>query len=48
MFSVAKRKGAQHGLKGHCVLVPIDLKKSEAILPRSCDEEYLIFVALKR
>ena len=25
MFSVTK--GAQHGLKGHCVLVPTDLKK---------------------
>ena len=27
MFIVAKTKGAQHGLKGQCVLVPTDLKK---------------------
>ena len=27
MFTVAKTKGAQHGLKGQCVLVPAGLKK---------------------
>ena len=48
MFIVAKTKGAQHGLKGQCVLVPADLKKVQTILPRSCDEEYLISLALKR
>ena len=48
MFIVAKAKGAQHGLKGQCVLVPADLKKIQTILPRSCDEEYLISLALKR
>ena len=48
MFIVAKTKGAQHGLKGQCVLVPTDLKKVQTILPRSCDEEYLISLALKR
>ena len=48
MFIVAKTKGAQHGLKGQCVLVPTGLKKIQTILPRSCDEEYLISVALKR
>ena len=47
MFIVAKAKGAQHGLKGQCVLVPTDLKKVQTILPRSCDEEYLISLALK-
>ena len=26
MFLVAKTKGAQHGLKGQCVLVPTELK----------------------
>ena len=48
MFIVAKAKGAQHGLKGQCVLVPADLKKIQTILPRSCDEEYFISLALKR
>ena len=48
MFIVAKIKGAQHGLKGQCVLVPTDLKKIQTILPRSCNEEYLISLALKR
>ena len=48
MFIVTKAKGAQHGLKGQCVLVPTDLKKVQTILPRSFDEEYLIFLALKR
>ena len=42
MFIVAKTKVAQLGLKGQCVLVLIDLKKIETILPRSSDEEYLI------
>ena len=28
MFIVAKTKGAQHGLKGQCVLVPTNLKKN--------------------
>ena len=27
MFVVAKTKGPQHGLKGHCVLMPTDLEK---------------------
>ena len=48
MFIVAKHKGAQHGLKGQCVLVPADLKKIETILPRSSDNENLISLALKR
>ena len=47
MFIAAKANGAQHGLKGQCVLVPADLKKVHTILPRSCDEEYLISLALK-
>ena len=37
MFIVAKAKGAQHGLKGQCVLAPTDLKKVQTILPRSCN-----------
>ena len=50
MFIVAKTKGkgAQHGLKGQCVLVPTDLEKIQTILPRSCDEEYLISLTLRR
>ena len=48
MFLVAKAKGAQHGLKGQCVLVPTGLKKVQTILQRSCDEEYLISLVLKR
>ena len=40
-------KGAQHGFKGQYILVPTDLKKTEIILPRSYDEEYLISLALK-
>ena len=47
MFIVTKTKGAQYGLKGQCVLVPTDLEKIQTILPRSCDEEYLISLALK-
>ena len=42
-----QKQGAQHGLKGQCVLVPTDLKKVQTILPRSCDEEYLNSPALK-
>ena len=48
MFIVSRAKGAQHGLKGQCVLVPTDLKKIQTILPRSCDDGYLISLALKR
>ena len=48
VFIVPKTKGAQHGPKGQCVLVPTVLKKVQTILPRSCDEEYLISLALKR
>ena len=48
MFIIAKTKGAQHGLKGQCVLVPTDLKKIQTIHPRCCNVEYLISLALKR
>ena len=34
MFIVARIKGAQHGLKGQCVLVPADLKKVQTVLPK--------------
>ena len=47
MFIVAKTKGAQHRLKGQCVLVPTNLKKIQVIFPRSCDEECFTFRALK-
>ena len=47
MFIVVILKGAQHGLKRHCVLVPADLKKIQTVLPRSCDDECVISPALK-
>ena len=48
MFIVAKTEGAQHGLKGQCVLEPTDLKKVQNALRRWCVEEYLISLVLKR
>ena len=48
MFIVAKTKGAQNRLKGQSILVPTDLKNIQTILPRSCNEEYLISLTLKR
>ena len=36
------------GLKGQCVLVPADLKKVQTTLPRSCNDEHIITLALKR
>ena len=48
MFIVPKHKGAQQGLKGQCVMVPANLKKIQTVLPRSCSDEYLISLALKR
>ena len=46
-FIFAKTKGGQDGLIGRRVLVLRDLKKTQAILPRLCDEDYLIYLALK-
>ena len=48
MSIVPKHKGAQFGLKGQCVLVSVDLKKAETFLPRPCDENCVIALALKR
>merc|ERR1711973_723516 len=48
MSIVPKHKGAQFGLKGQCVLVPADLKKIETSLPRPCDLNCVISLALKR
>ena len=48
MFIVAKTKGAQNGLKGQCVLVPADLTKVQTQLPRNCNDELVISLALKR
>ena len=45
MFIVVKTKEAQHGPKEHCILMPKDLKNIQVILPRSCDEEYSIYLA---
>ena len=48
MFFVAKIEGAQHGLKGQCVLQLADLEKIQTILRRSCNQECLISLVLKR
>jgi hypothetical protein len=48
MSIVARHRGAQSGLKGQVVLVPTDLTKLQKVLPRSCNEDHLISVALKR
>ena len=45
---VARHRGVQSGLKGQVVLVPTDLTKLQKVLPRSCNEDHLISVALKR
>ena len=48
MTIVGKQRGSQHGLKGQCILVPADMSKVQAILPRTCDENVLISLNLKR
>ena len=51
MYIAGKQKGVQHGLKGQCVLVPVNLKKIQGItstLPRTCNDETVISLALKR
>ena len=48
MFIVAKQKSSQDGLKGQCVLVPADLTKIQTELPRVCDDNNIISLALKR
>ena len=45
MFIVVKTKEVQHGPKEHCILMPTDLENIQVILPRSCDEEYSIYLA---
>lgn len=48
MSIVPKNKGAQFGLKRQCILVPSDLKKTVLSLPRACDDDCIISLALKR
>ena len=48
MHIVPKQRGGQYGLKGQCTLVPAQLKKIQTILPRVCNDEFLISLALKR
>ena len=48
MSIVARHSGAQVGLKGQVVLVPTDLTKIQKVLPRSCNDDHLISVGLKR
>ena len=48
MYIVGKQKGSQHGLKGQCVLVPADLNKVQSVLPRTCNDDHIISLTLKR
>ena len=48
MTIVGKQRGSQYGLRDHCVLVPADMSKVQAILPRACDDNALISLNLKR
>lgn len=48
MFIIGEKKGARHDLKGHCLLVPPDLKKIQCTLPRNSNDEHLINLALKQ
>ena len=48
MLLFPKQKVFSMHLKVQCVLVPTDLKKIQTILPRTCDDKYLISLALKR
>ena len=41
-------KTAHCGIKGWCVLVPNGLKKVQTLLPRACDDKYLICLLLNR
>ena len=47
MFITAKHTSKQWGLKGQCVLVLADLKKVQTSLPRTCNDDHLIALALK-
>lgn len=48
MSIIAKQKISQNGFKGQCVIVPAYLKKIQEVLPRTCSEENIISIALKR
>ena len=48
MSIISKQKSSQNGIKGQCVLVPADLKKIQKVLPRTCTEENIVSIALKR
>ena len=51
MYIGGTQKDAQHGLKGQCVLFPMNLKKIKGItstLWRTCNDETVISLALKR
>ena len=48
MSIISKQKSSQNGIKGQCVLVPTDLKKIQNVLPRTCNEENIVSIALKR
>ena len=46
IFVVVQHHDAEHGLKRQRVLVPTGLEKTQKILPRSSNEEYLISLGL--
>ena len=48
MFIVDKTEGAQHGLKGHCILVQKKKKRIQSTLPRKCIDEHLVSLVLKQ
>ena len=48
MFVISQRAGTQHKIKGQVVLVPTDLKRISESLPRTCNNDHLITIALKR
>ena len=48
MFITAKNSSEQWGLNEQCVLVPVDLKKVQTLLPRACNDGHLITFTLKR
>ena len=48
MISAKHTSGVHYGLKGQCVLVPADMKKIQTSLPRACNDDHLISLALKR
>ena len=47
LFITAKHTSEQWALKGECVVVQADLKRIQTSLPRACNDDHLITLALK-